>query len=710
MSAPAISVLLPACNAARYLRQSLHSVLQQTFEDFELLVVDDGSTDATPDMLREIRDPRLRVLSNERNLGIVGSLNRALGEARGRYIARMDADDVCQPTRFARQVALLDSRPDVVLAGTAMRLFEHGRLRPARQAPEPDPAVLRWLLHIGNPVVHPSIMFRADAARRLDPYLRAEMQYAEDFDFLHRILPHGMVAIIPDTLLVYRLHGQNATRTRKAEMLACTTAVLDNAYAPLLRRPAPEEAALVARHLFAGEPVADNAALGRFGQALDTVLDAFLAAYPLNAGQRASCEARAAQAWWRVVDASVQEGRLSLVGSADGFSRAALERPAPMRLANSLLRGAVPGKPAVRRYLAARRTARSHTVPFQPEFDVSGLRFTPEPADLDEVPSLMVVVDTEAEFDWDKPFDRSLTSVQAMAAVEEMQPLFDHYGIRPVYVVDYAVATQSAGRDPLRRILQRHGCAIGAHLHPWITPPFDEAVSNRNSYSGNLPPELEEDKTRNLVRAIEDGFGVKPLFFKAGRYGMGPHTLDMLARLGFEVDFSIMPLKDYRKRDGGADFRYAGIRAVRAGTGQVLSVPMTRAQTGTLAPLPVPLHEALHSHVGRAMRLPGLLSWLRLANTVTLTPEGVTAAEQVALLRTLVARGHRRFVLHYHSPSLAPGNTPYVRTAEDLQTFKSRLQDVCRAFLDDIGGVPGHPANLLPESARPLLWPQPAPA
>lgn len=700
-----VSVLMPAYNAGRYLRQSVHSVLQQTFEDFELIVINDASTDDTAALLRAIQDRRLRVLTNDANLGIVGSLNRALGEARGRYIARTDADDICHPCRFARQVAFLDAQPTVALVGSGIRLFENGRLRPARQSPEADPGVLRWLLHIGNPVVHPSMMFRAEAARQLDHYLSPAMQYAEDFDFLHRMLHKGVVAVMPDTLMVYRLHEQNATRVHKAEMVERAAAVLGRAYAGLLGRVGGAEATLVADHLFAGVPVANSAALHRLGQALDLLLDTYLARHPLDAAQRALCERRTAQAWWRVVEGSVQAGRLGVVGASDGFSRAHLARPPLHRLAEAVVRGAVPGKAVVRRQLARLRAARGRHQPSQPAYVIAGQRFSPEPPDLNEVPSLTVVVDTEAEFDWDKPFGRSLTSVQAMAGVEELQETFDGYGLCPVYVVDYAVATQPAGQDPLRRILARHGCAIGAHLHPWITPPFEETLNERNSYSGNLPAALEEAKTRTLVQAIKNGFGVKPLFFKAGRYGLGPHTLDILGRLGFEVDFSIMPLTDLRGRGGSADFRFAGIGPARAGTGQVLSVPMTRAQIGALAPLPPGLHGMLHSPLGKQLRLPGLLSWMRLANTVTLTPEGVTAAEQVALLRALVAHGHRRLVLHYHSPSLVPGNTPYVRTDADLQDFKARVAAVCRCFFEDIGGVPGHPASLLPEAARPLLWP-----
>src|SRR5580704_15894010 len=156
---PVISVLMPAYNTERYILQSVQSVLGQTFEDFELLVIDDCSTDATAKILSSIDDRRLRVLRNERNLGVVGSLNHGMGQARGRYIARIDADDLCLPTRFAKQKTYLDLHPDVVMVGTEMSVLDGGQVRRSRLPPDPDPMILRWQFYISNPVGHPSMMF-----------------------------------------------------------------------------------------------------------------------------------------------------------------------------------------------------------------------------------------------------------------------------------------------------------------------------------------------------------------------------------------------------------------------------------------------------------------------------------------------------------------------------------------------------------------------
>lgn len=700
-----VSVLMPAYNAARYVRQSVESVLAQTFEDFELIVVDDGSTDSTAHLLEEFADPRLRVVRNPSRLGLIGALNRAMEEARGRYIARIDSDDIAQPCRFARQVAFLERNPQVALVATRMRDFEGGRPRPSRRISEPDPAVLRWLFHISNPVGHPSMMFRAETVARMGVYLRRDSPDAEDFEFSHRVLRHGEVAVLPEALMLYRLHTTNATRTRQSQMVARTGHVLAEAYRDLLGRPGEAEGMLVATHLVAGAPVPDEATLSELGRTIDLLLDAFLARHPLDAAQRALCERYAAMVWWRAAEQGLRTGLLRGVAVARAsFPRARLAQPAWARIARSALIGIVPGKPVLARAAQRMQRAWIGTAHSPARFNVGGSAFETLPLGSDDPPRLTVVVDTEAEFDWGKPFGRSLISVRSVAAQERAQAICDMHGVRPIYLVDYAVAAQTEGSDPLRHILARHACAIGAHLHPWINPPHEEALTERNSYGGNLPPELEAAKLERLVAAIERSFGVRPLFFKAGRYGLGPHTMAALAQLGFAVDFSILPGADFRAR-GGADFRGAGIDPCRSAREGLLSLPMTRAQIGLMAPLPRPLDDALRSRWAQRLRLPGMLSRLHLANTVTLTPEGVTAEEQIALLRLLVAQGHRHFVLHYHSPSLAPGNTPYVRSEADLNTFLDCIQRVFDFFFGELGGHPAHPADLLPPDLRPALWP-----
>jgi glycosyltransferase involved in cell wall biosynthesis len=691
---PAISVLLPTYNAERYILQSVQSVLGQTFDDFELLVVNDGSTDRTLEVLSSITDPRLRILDNPHNLGIVGSLNRAMAEAFGRYIVRIDADDFCLPTRFIKQKAFLDQHPKTVIVGTEMAVLEKGEVTRSRRDPgDIDPLIMKWMFYLTNPIAHPTMMIRADAVKEIDGYLRKEFQYAEDFDFSHRMLRRGDIVVIPEYLVIYRQHGLNLTLIRRREMIERTTQVLKRVYADMLGDGHDVDADLVSTHLIAVTPLrSDQAAdVERLGGFLNQLVTNYIDAHKMNDSQRDKLIAFTGRKWWHLIQASLREGRVRVPSSYHGaFRWSEQTRPKAWKLARSMVSAMVP------------HPARRHRQPREDDsrFTANGVEFQSTPTIGDDPPTLYVVVDTEAEFDWSKGFDRSLTSVTAIRRQGLAQTIFETYGVRPIYLVDYAVASQSEGYEPLREIFDRKGCVIGAHLHPWVNPPFEEAVSEYNSFAGNLPPDLEERKLQKLIEMIKRNFGVAPLFFKAGRYGVGPHTMETLTRLGVVVDFSILPMTDMRNI-GGPDFRFAEARPYRVG--QITSIPMTRGQLGMIAPLPPRFHAALRSPRLLRMHLPGILSRLRLANTVTLTPEGVSAQEQIRLIRAMAARGARTFVLHYHSPSLGK-QTPYVRTDADLTRFLDNLKTVCAFFFETLGGLPGNPADLVPPALRDRIF------
>ncbi|HVQ24479.1 MAG TPA: glycosyltransferase, partial [Planctomycetota bacterium] len=141
------------------------------------------------------------------------------------------------------------------------------------------------------------------------------------------------------------------------------------------------------------------------------------------------------------------------------------------------------------------------------------------PASLPEghPPALVVVLDAEEEFEWDAEFARGTTAVSAMACVDRAQVVFDEFGIIPTYVVTYPVASQPEGSQPLAEIAASGRACIGAHLHPWVTPPFEEPLCRRNSFPGNLPPELERAKLAATAAAIFENLGVRPLVYQAGR-------------------------------------------------------------------------------------------------------------------------------------------------------------------------------------------------
>ncbi|MEM7294899.1 MAG: glycosyltransferase, partial [Pseudomonadota bacterium] len=170
-----------------------------------------------------------------------------------------------------------------------------------------------------------------------------------------------------------------------------------------------------------------------------------------------------------------------------------------------------------------------------------------------EPPRLTVCIDTEEEFDWSEDFSRENTQVSAMAHIGRVQSIFDEFGIKPVYVIDYPVATTASSVDVLGEIHRDGRCVIGAHLHPWVSPPHREAVNRTNSFPGNLQASLEAEKLETLCGVIDENFGHRPTIYKAGRYGIGPNTAAMLEEQGFEIDMSVCPNIDL-SAENGPDF------------------------------------------------------------------------------------------------------------------------------------------------------------
>jgi hypothetical protein len=227
---------------------------------------------------------------------------------------------------------------------------------------------------------------------------------------------------------------------------------------------------------------------------------------------------------------------------------------------------------------------------------------------------------------------------------------------------------------------------IGAHLNPWSTPPHREQVNRLNSYPGNLPREVEAAKLAALCAQIERALGVRPTIYKAGRYGTGPNTAAILEEQGYEIDISPAPAMDFHA-DGGPDFTGHSTRPFLFGRDRrLLCLPNTGAIVGWLHELGPVLRPLLEHRSVMRLRLPAIASRLRLLERIRLTPEGYTLAEMRRLTRALLARGQRTFVLSLHSPSVVPGNTPYVRSDADLALLLARLRGYLAFFRDELHG------------------------
>lgn len=304
-------------------------------------------------------------------------------------------------------------------------------------------------------------------------------------------------------------------------------------------------------------------------------------------------------------------------------------------------------------------------------------------------PVLTVVVDTEEEFDWSKPFSRNSVGVTSIAAQPLMhERVFDHHGVVPTYVIDWPVATTPSAVEVLKRLMQEGKCEIGTHLHPWVSPPYTEEVNAFNSYAGNLPRELEFEKIRQLTQAITDNFGQAPVVFKAGRYGVGPHTSDILSELGYCVDASVVPFTAMTS-DGGPDFSKHGADPFWFGENgkRMLELPATAGYAGTLHAHGPRLHAWLQSPALRSVRAPGIASRLGVLERIKLSPEGYSLNELKSLTRCMVSSGTRFFGLTYHSPTLVPGHTAYTRTPEDREQFIATLDAYLHFFSKEIKGV-----------------------
>lgn len=217
MTAPRVSVLMPVRDGARYLAPAVESILRQSHGDFEFLVVDDGSADATGEILARFAevDGRVRVLRRDAT-GTTPALNLVIAEARGAYLARMDADDVARPERFARQVAALDADPGLGAVGSFVEYID-AEDRPIRifEAPVTHEAIDRAHLDEGVPRLwHPAAMLRAEVVRRIGGYDEG-YRYGQDYDLWLRLAEVARLANLPEVLLGYRVHLGSVSATKR---------------------------------------------------------------------------------------------------------------------------------------------------------------------------------------------------------------------------------------------------------------------------------------------------------------------------------------------------------------------------------------------------------------------------------------------------------------------------------------------------------------
>lgn len=217
MEKPKISVVMSVYNGMPFLPDAVKSILMQTYKNFEFIIVDDASIDGTWNYLKSLQDKRLKLIKNRKNLGLAASLNIALRQAEGDYIARMDADDINLPQRFEKQIEFLSKNPSIDLCGTWVDLInEKGRKIGEKKYPT-DPNLIKRSLTWYTAVVHPTYMARKSFYEKLRGY-RLNFDLAEDYDLLSRAKNQFKIANLPQKLLLWRLQNRRRSRIEMTKM------------------------------------------------------------------------------------------------------------------------------------------------------------------------------------------------------------------------------------------------------------------------------------------------------------------------------------------------------------------------------------------------------------------------------------------------------------------------------------------------------------
>ncbi|HET7789706.1 MAG TPA: hypothetical protein VFK78_02830 [Gemmatimonadales bacterium] len=303
---------------------------------------------------------------------------------------------------------------------------------------------------------------------------------------------------------------------------------------------------------------------------------------------------------------------------------------------------------------------------------------------------VIVSLDTE-EDNWHR--SRSGTTVENIAEVPALAAAFERWGVRATYFTSYHVAMERGAVETLREACAGGRAEIGAHLHPWNTPPLDEEFVPRNSMLKNLPADLQRAKLARLTRALEDGFGFTPRIFRAGRYGLGRETVAALVAQGYRVDSSVSPFINLQPVDDGPSFVGAPIHAYRLAPDREVTRP---APGGPLLEIPLsygfnrgpfgfwgPARRLLESPPWRRLRLASVAARTGIVRRISLTPEDTGVRDLLILSRRLLEHGVRHLQLSFHTPTLKPGLSPFARTAADVARLYARIDQ----YLEGLSGL-----------------------
>ena len=293
---------------------------------------------------------------------------------------------------------------------------------------------------------------------------------------------------------------------------------------------------------------------------------------------------------------------------------------------------------------------------------------------------VIITIDTE-EDQWDQycNYNTTVYNIERIGAVQEV---FERHGAIPTYLVSYAVATNKLAVRLLRTFLEKGSCEIGSHCHPWNTPPISSANQPTCTMLCDLSPELIQVKMHSLHQAIVNGFRVSPICFRAGRWGFNSKVAEVISEMGYQIDTSITPFINWSEY-GGPDFTDANHHAYRfdprdvndmTRKGKLIEIPPTIGFFQKRFNLCRYIMKKMRGDWSSRLHVPGILDRLHLLNLRWLSPELSTGPEMIRLSRTFVNAGCQYLNFTFHSTSLLPGKSPFVRDESQLSRFLSAIE------------------------------------
>lgn len=314
---------------------------------------------------------------------------------------------------------------------------------------------------------------------------------------------------------------------------------------------------------------------------------------------------------------------------------------------------------------------------------------------------LVVSLDTE-EDNWHR--SRDGVTVANIRELPRQARFFERLGVRPTYFTTYQVAIDPCAADVMREVGAT--AELGAHLHPWNTPPLDEAFTPRNSMLKNLPADLQRAKLERLTAALAEAFGQAPTAFRAGRYGIGVDTIAALVAGGYSVDSSVSPTVDLRPTDDGPTFVGAPLTPYRLAPGRDILEP---APDGPIVEVPLSygfnrgpfrfssaVRRSLEAAPLSWLRLDGVASRTGLLRRLSLSPEFQSAGDMLTLSARLLEHGVGHLHVSWHTPSLTPGLSPFAPTPAAVERLYATIED----YFTGLAGLTSFRFATVSEAAR----------